>query len=63
MQNGFIVLVHICRVVDAGQMISIEDNGDWLVHLVELIKEIRRFLVGPVNSFSVGIDIPAFPIR
>ena len=49
MQNGFIVLIHVCCVVDTGQMISIENNGDWLVYLVELIKKIRSFLVGPVS--------------
>ena len=44
-------------------MISIENNGDWLVYLVELIKKIRSFLVGPVNAFGVSVDIPTLSIR
>ena len=62
MQDGLIVLILIRSGINTWQVIAVEDHRNGLIHLVKLIKEIRRFLVGPVNSLGIGVDIVFFAL-
>ena len=56
MHDKSIVLVFGRGAVDAGQMIAVEDNGDWLINCIELVQKVRSLLISEADALGVIID-------
>ena len=55
-QRDGIVGILAGRLVDAGQMVAVENHGDRLVQLVQLGEELLGGLVGQAHALGVGFD-------
>ena len=52
MHDKSIVLVFGRGAVDAGQMIAVEDNGDWLINCIELVQKVRSLLISEAADLA-----------
>ena len=43
-------------------MISVKNNGDWLIHGIKLIQKVCSSLIRDINAFGIAVDAPFFII-